>query len=234
MKLKSKQPLRSVLRALALSLTLGAATPTVITGYLTNDELTKKLHLLDSEELKKDLENQLSLGMLYLDGNMYGDYIVGIDLFRQHLTLETKDGFIHHDNIQSLNLENLELDYLYVQNQIWDEIPYGSLDEDTLELITNAYENAPEIPFNISNVSVKNKFRIFNMLDESLQEIDLSSCKTIWLDVVHLSENDINTILKNCNNLQELYINNYSGFCRELKLNLPTLKTLFIEGSRTL
>ena len=102
------------------------------------------------------------------------------------------------------------------------------------ELIAK-YENHKKIELDFIHIQVTDEFRISEKFDSDASYaytfnnyfIDISNCKKVWLDNIVFSEKYIDEINK-CNTLEELIITNSLCFneFNELKLDIPTLKTL--------
>ena len=187
----------------------------------------------DKEEVKKsklELKKQIKEKNVKISEQL-GEYVTGVKIDGRKVSIELVDGKTLSGELDKLQLNGISLDKLYIYDSKYlkDEMKMSP------EELIAKYENHKKIELDFIHIQVTDEFRISEKSDSDASYaytfndyfIDISNCKKVWLDDIVFSEKYIDEINK-CNTLEELIITNSLCFneLNELKLDIPTLKTL--------
>ena len=187
----------------------------------------------DKEKVKKsklELKKQIKEKNVKISEQL-GEYVTGVKIDGRKVSIELVDGKTLSGELDKLQLNGISLDKLYIYDSKYlkDEMKMSP------EELIAKYKNHKKIELDFIHIQVTDEFRISEKFDSDASYaytfnnyfIDISNCKKVWLDNIVFSEKYIDEINK-CNTLEELIITNSLCFneFNELKLDIPTLKTL--------
>lgn len=205
-------------------------------------DIEKNQNKLSSFKFK--LKGQISTSNVVLNSDA-DEFLKSIYIDGTNVKFELIDNTNISGNLQSLNLNGLKLEKLYIYDSEYlknfEKSQYG--DYKGYIKGKSDFINHKKLVLKCSNVSVYNelKFSVQNEMDvifpemfenvSDVNKINFLNCEKIWLDGIYLNKNTIK-MLNSCHSLKKLFLTQIrcsKDIEKMLKLNIPTLESIILD-----